>query len=609
MKDPGAEAGKIDSKNNPQQSPFFSVVVVTFRRPRELGQVLEALERQEDCPPFEVLVIDNDPKKSGQGVAAPFMGRHPGWRYAASPSNNVSLARNTGAGLARGAWLAFLDDDCVPQAQWLAKAKTTILTFPEPGLIFGGPCETSWEKITKTHGRFEKFLPNQYLLEGNLFFHRAEYLALGGMRKDLGPRGGRFGYHEGSELQDRHHVKFGATHRRLLVPCLAVYHLKSNPMKDWQISLLAGFDAAGAFSKEKIKPLHWIYLFFKLAGPVVRMLPCLFPAFFRGTKERVRKEMYRLGENLGEISLGLNQSTRKLSGFLRKANNRLVLVKKVAQPAPVLDRVKIPEASRPGGWMAGKVGTTELLALEFSDRWFQPVWPETASWKRAMRRLFVDSGVFPETRKQLEEFLDVYRKAVRELDVVCAWQEDKFLQDYEEAFLGALCPAARRVGLDWLSTEILGAVAGWSWLVVSPFTETMKQQSPHLPKVHAARSWAPRLAGQEKRCEFVRCPTFSYLEKSPFASWTEGLENLAEKMLAKDFEVALIGAGAWSLPLAARMKRAGRKAIHLGGETQLLFGIKGQRWEGYGIYNEHWVRPSTKETPAGFLQKEQGCYW
>jgi len=144
---------------------------------------------------------------------------------------------------------------------------------------------------------------------------------------------------------------------------------------------------------------------------------------------------------------------------------------------------------------------------------------------------------------------------------------------------------------------------------VSPFTETMQQQAPNLPKVHAARSWAPRLAGQEKRCEFVRCPTFSFLEESPFASWTEGLENLAEKMLAKDFEVALIGAGAWSLPLAARMKRAGRKAIHLGGETQLVFGIKGQRWEGYGIYNEHWVRPSTKETPAGFLQKENGCYW
>jgi hypothetical protein len=77
----------------------------------------------------------------------------------------------------------------------------------------------------------------------------------------------------------------------------------------------------------------------------------------------------------------------------------------------------------------------------------------------------------------------------------------------------------------------------------------------------------------------------------------------------RKFDVALIGAGAWSLPLAARLKQAGRVAIHLGGDTQLCFGIKGQRWEGYGIYNEHWVRPSAAETPKNFLLKENGCYW
>ena len=37
-----------------------------------------------------------------------------------------------------------------------------------------------------------------------------------------------------------------------------------------------------------------------------------------------------------------------------------------------------------------------------------------------------------------------------------------------------------------------------------------------------------------------------------------------------DFEVALIGCGAYGLPLAAHVKRLGKKAVHLGGATQNL---------------------------------------
>jgi len=311
--------------------------------------------------------------------------------------------------------------------------------------------------------------------------------------------------------------------------------------------------------------------------------------------------------------MGLTQAGRAISRFFRKRNNMLLSSWQASareagrsprRPEPALSGIRARAA-----WMAGKVGTTELLALEFSDRWIRPPWPEPASWRRPMRRLFIDSGVFPETKRQFGEFLQTYREAVRQLDAVCAWQADSFLAEYEEAFLQTQCPHATRVTLAALSTDILAEIAGMRWLVVSPFTETMARQAPLLAKVHANKAWAGRLEGQEGKCEFLRCPTFSFLEKSPFHSWTEGLEKLAEAALSKEFDIALIGAGAWSLPLAARLKKAGRKAVHLGGETQLVFGIKGQRWEGYGIYNEHWVRPSAAETPAGFLQKEQGCYW
>ena len=57
----------------------------------------------------------------------------------------------------------------------------------------------------------------------------------------------------------------------------------------------------------------------------------------------------------------------------------------------------------------------------------------------------------------------------------------------------------------------------------------------------------------------------------------------------------------------------GKKAIHMGGSLQLLFGIKGKRWEdmvGYaGMMNEHWVKPLPEETPPNRTKVEDGPYW
>jgi hypothetical protein len=84
-------------------------------------------------------------------------------------------------------------------------------------------------------------------------------------------------------------------------------------------------------------------------------------------------------------------------------------------------------------------------------------------------------------------------------------------------------------------------------------------------------------------------------------------------MSKRDFDIALIGAGAYSLPLAVYAKSLGRIGIHTGGETQFFFGVKGGRWDkndSYSkYYNEHWVRPSSDETPQNSSIIESGCYW
>ena len=49
-----------------------------------------------------------------------------------------------------------------------------------------------------------------------------------------------------------------------------------------------------------------------------------------------------------------------------------------------------------------------------------------------------------------------------------------------------------------------------------------------------------------------------------------------------------------------------------GGATQLLFGIKGFRWDSVlekTFYNEHWIRPDSSERPKGAEKVEGACYW
>jgi len=98
-----------------------------------------------------------------------------------------------------------------------------------------------------------------------------------------------------------------------------------------------------------------------------------------------------------------------------------------------------------------------------------------------------------------------------------------------------------------------------------------------------------------------------------YPDWLTALEALREQMAALTFDVAIVGAGAWSIPLVTHAKSLGAWGIHLGGATQIFFGIKGKAWETHeqisGFFNEAWTRPSTSETPQGILQIENGRYW
>jgi hypothetical protein len=88
---------------------------------------------------------------------------------------------------------------------------------------------------------------------------------------------------------------------------------------------------------------------------------------------------------------------------------------------------------------------------------------------------------------------------------------------------------------------------------------------------------------------------------------------MEQRALQTNCEVVIVGCGAYGFPLAARLKAAAKQVIHLGGATQILFGIRGRRWDQHPqiscFYNPAWVRPAPGERPAGAEGVEAACYW
>lgn len=120
----------------PPEPPRFSVVVPTYHRPDRLRACLGALARL-DAPPggFEVVVVDDGSPSPMESVVAPFRDGL-GVTLLRQANAGPAAARNAGAAEARGAYLAFTDDDCMPAPSWLQALAARLADHP--GDLIGG---------------------------------------------------------------------------------------------------------------------------------------------------------------------------------------------------------------------------------------------------------------------------------------------------------------------------------------------------------------------------------------------------------------------------------------------------------------------------------------
>lgn len=305
-------------------------------------------------------------------------------------------------------------------------------------------------------------------------------------------------------------------------------------------------------------------------------------------------------------------------------------------PAPkcIIDRnvsneliYKILESGDP--CMISRFGTTEINCINnylcvvskrpfilkcidyIKDKTHTPWWNESH-----FHTMHIYSGIFPETEETASRFSRRYLEDIPEIDILgCHQYYEKFMPLKDSVIkLHLECLYPFFVKSPWTR-----ALKGKNVLVIHPFSNTIQTQYKKRKLLFDNEDVLP-----EFNLITMQAVQTVAGEPSDFASWFDALDYMERKINGLDFDVAIIGCGAYGLPLAAHVKRMGRQAIHLAGGTQLLFGIKGARWDNpnygdeYGIkelfppyycslYNEYWTKATEKPKNSDLV--ENSCYW
>jgi len=218
------------------------------------------------------------------------------------------------------------------------------------------------------------------------------------------------------------------------------------------------------------------------------------------------------------------------------------------------------------------------------------------------------SGFFPTDEASLIKFSELMISCIPNIDILGSWipREIYFKKMIKAKTISLLDLEPYNHDNPW--SRILH---GKRVLVIHPFSKTIKQQYLKRDKLFVNKDVLP-----EFELETITAVQSIAGNDCGFKDWFEALESMKAEITIKKYDIAIIGCGAYGFPLASFVKDQGKKAVHLGGATQLLFGIKGRRWEIEYDKNylskfcyEHWVRPSEEETPINNKIVENGCYW
>lgn len=276
-------------------------------------------------------------------------------------------------------------------------------------------------------------------------------------------------------------------------------------------------------------------------------------------------------------------------------------------------------------FFVGKIGTSELDVILFYINHRQKDSPK--SYPIVERtHLTKNGGIFPATNESIDAWA---RHMINDVlpagDGYAEWNPIRGAN--ERIILNILTPNSERFPLRALEPYYMPEpdfrwthkLAGVRIAVVSPFSKTIAAQWERKEEIWKGLGniWnsvfptiIPVFAGYSP---YLTTGAGKWPSAVISGGWRAAVESIVSDVVASGAKFAIVGCGALSLPVCYALKMRGISAIHLGGATQILFGIKGRRWLSHGVistfFNDAWVFPDATEVPSEALAVEGGCYW
>ena len=318
----------------------------------------------------------------------------------------------------------------------------------------------------------------------------------------------------------------------------------------------------------------------------------------------------------GKHELSLLRLIYKVGNKLGKKDKEITkkLLDKPVRTIPSLsdDIAKYIETRKP--MLLARLGGTEgVIAGQYCERKLgirKDYNSETLNW------LFTTSGFFADDYDDKSQAVDKYAQitleGIGECDYLSAMFPPKIYMPYFfKRFTKNTTPTFSDLGpyFDLETTKTwVRALEGKKVLVINSFTESIEFQYKRKD-----------LLVKDKKYEL---PDFELLTYQTYVTQVgerpggyknsfEVLDKMIKEIKQIDFDVALVGAGAYGFPIAVEIKRMGKIAIETCGRTPLFFGVYGERDVQHGIekyMTEAWIRPM-EQPPKKFKEVENGCYW
>jgi hypothetical protein len=256
-------------------------------------------------------------------------------------------------------------------------------------------------------------------------------------------------------------------------------------------------------------------------------------------------------------------------------------------------------------FIAGKMGAVEQQIVKYFL--YKRNWDDSLRWHASNH-----AGITPPSDYILNYFIKEYIDALSNIDLLTIWFPEN-INSEEFTISRYFCRNAEFIsGLQ--SLEPFYHENPWSKylkdkkvLVVHPFEASIREQYSRKELLFEDKTILPDF-------DLITLKTYqTHGGGDTDIPWNVCYEDMVERISNVEFDVALVGCGAYGLPICNQIKKMSKPVIHVGGGLQIMFGIKGNRWDNMPAvnkyYNQYWKRPYDTEKTRNHSVVEGSTYW